>query len=256
VHHIIRHSIVLDYFNHAVVLLQSIRLVFFFTTLRVFFIVTLFEMTNLAVTLASTAAKHIWHALQASIEVDIQNQCSGFGLVSPVYFCDGAACDIPLDQNIASKSSMKTEFSADLSRSTFQGAIMYEVRAISTPLNETDADNTMTETSKNASISIQLLVAWKASRYHDPFIFAALLEHESIFTWNERRLRQLLLEEYYNRFKLLNYGEINTWLMQDGTVLKTTMGVMDKGQYKLQIAISEGVKDEYTTTPVYYELRS
>jgi hypothetical protein len=203
----------------------------------------------------STVTKHIWHILQATIQVEILNQCSNFELTSPVYFCDGAVCDIPLDQRVVSNTSTETKFRIYFSRFTFQGAIMYEVRATSTPLNEISIDNRMTETNGNVSTNMRIIVAWKVSRIGKPRLFTILLEHDNSFHWDEKDLRQLL-QMYFNRLKTMHGREETTWLMQDGTVLKTTMGVMDKGQYKLQIAISEGVKDEYTTTPVYYELRS
>jgi hypothetical protein len=127
--------------------------------------------------------------LWASMEVEIRNQCSGFKLTSPVYFCDDAVCYIPLDQRVASNYSTRIKFRVDLNRFMSRGGIMYEVRATSTSSDETSANNTMT---------------WEISRIHDPCLFTILLEHDSTFTWNEDKLRQLIFEEHTNRFRVMN----------------------------------------------------
>jgi hypothetical protein len=142
--------------------------------------------------------------LWASMEVEIRNQCSGFKLTSPVYFCDDAVCYIPLDQRVASNYSTRIKFRVDLNRFMSRGGIMYEVRATSTSSDETSANNTMTEINGNVSTSMQLLVTWEISRIHDPCLFTILLEHDSTFTWNEDKLRQLIFEEHTNRFRVMN----------------------------------------------------
>jgi ribosomal silencing factor RsfS len=209
-------------------------------------------MAELAVSIASVAAKHIWDALQASIEVNIQNQCSNFELTSPIYFCDNAVCDETPNQRVPSKDSTAAKFRVKFSRFMFQGGILYEVRATSTPSDETDANNPTAETNRNAPAIIRILAAWRVSRYHEPFVFAMLLEHEDTFTWSERRLKEFF-DEHSNKFSTTEGRNATTWLMQDGTVLKTVMDVTGRGHYKLEITIAEGTQDQYTTNPLYYE---
>jgi hypothetical protein len=115
------------------------------------------EAAGPIVALGSAALRSIWNAIQATLEVEIRNRC-GLELASPVYFCDGATCDIPLDQSAAPDTSIRTRFRVDLTQITFQGAILYELRATTTSPNETGTDNTMTETNENTPISMQLLV--------------------------------------------------------------------------------------------------
>jgi hypothetical protein len=193
----------------------------------------------------------VWDGTHA-MQVEIQNQCSGFKLISPVYFCDDTVCDMPLNQRVAPNDSTITKFRIDLDQFIFRGAIMYEVRATSTLPNERGINNTMTVTNENAPMSIQLLVAWKISHIGDPRLLIMLLEHGRVFTRNEDGLKQLL-KEHSDRFKAMHGREINTWSMRDGTVLRTTMGIMDWKQYRLQITISEGAQDKHTTNPMYYE---
>jgi hypothetical protein len=197
------------------------------------------------------SAKHIWDALQASIEVNIQNQCSNFELTLPIYFCDNAVCDETPNQRVPSEDSTAAKFRVKFSRFMLQGAILYEVRATSTPSNETDANNSMAVTNGSIPVKMQFLVAWKISRHNDPFLFIALLEHGSNFTWNEGRLRQLF-EEHSNRLRPMSGRSEATWLMQDGIVLKTEMGTIHRRQYKLKVIVSD-VKDKHTTNAIYYE---
>jgi hypothetical protein len=102
----------------------------------VFFIIALSEMAELAVSIASVAAKHIWDALQASIEVNIQNQCSNFELTSPIYFCDNAVCDETPNQRVPSKDSTAAKFRVKFSRFMFQGGILYEEPLLHHPMKQ------------------------------------------------------------------------------------------------------------------------
>jgi hypothetical protein len=207
---------------------------------------------SILVAAGSAAIKSIWHALQGSIRVEIQNRCSNLELTSPVYFCDNAKCDMPLEKNVDSNNTVKAKFWCNPSQIMFQGGIMYEVKATSTPSNETGANDTTTETNENTSIGVQLLVAWKIGRIGDPCLFTILLEHDSSLTWKEKRLRQLI-EEHSNRFKVMSGKERITWLMLNGTVLKTELSITNRRPYKLITTISKGDKDKYTTNPIPYE---
>jgi hypothetical protein len=68
----------------------------------------------------------------------------------------------------------------------------------------------------------------------------------------KKKSRQLL-EEHSNRLKAMHGRDESTWLMQDGTVLKTTMDIIDRGRYELKVIISEGVQDQHTINALYYE---
>jgi hypothetical protein len=208
------------------------------------------------VAVGSAALRTIWQAIWASLQVEIQNQCSSFELTSPVYFCDGSVCDIPLDQSIAFSNSMQTRFKVDLSRFMFQGAILYRLNATSTSPDETDTSNATTETSGDDPISMQLLVAWKVSRISGPHLFALLIENDRDFTWNEDKLRKFIFEEYSNRFKVTSGRDETTWLTRDGTVLKIETNIMTQKQYKLHVIISKGIKDIHTTNALFYEVKS
>jgi hypothetical protein len=144
---------------------------------------------NSVITVGTTALRFIRHVFRVSMRVEIQNRCSGFELTSPVYFCDGAVYNMPLDQSIASSGSTQTKFRINPTRSMFQGGIMYNLRATSTPPNKADADNTMTETNGTTSTSMQFLLVWKVSRVGDPYLFTILLEHDRSFTWNEKKIK-------------------------------------------------------------------
>jgi hypothetical protein len=210
---------------------------------------------ELVATAGITAFRYIWHSLQASMHVKIQNQCPGFELTSPAYFSDGAVCDIPLDQRVAPEASVETKFRVDLSRFMFQGVIVYQLSPTSTPSDETNANNTMTEANGDTPMRMEILVAWRISRIHDPLFFILLLERSSNFAWSDKKLEHFLLEEHSNRLKTLKGREEATWIMQNNTVFRTEMDVTSKRHYKLIITISESKQDIHTTNPIIYDPR-
>jgi hypothetical protein len=137
----------------------------------------------------------------------------------------------------------------------FQGVIVYQLSPTSTPSDETSANNTAAEANGDVSMRMELLVAWKIRRIHDPLLLILLLERPNNFTWNEDKLRKLILEVHSNRFKVPSGRDTNKWLIQDGKVLKTEMDVISRRNYKLAVTISEGVQDSHTTNPMVYELK-
>jgi hypothetical protein len=45
----------------------------------------------------------------------------------------------------------------------------------------------------------------------------------------------------------------NTWLMEDGTVLKLALDGVGNGAYGIKITISEAQKGNYTSVPIWIE---
>jgi hypothetical protein len=101
---------------------------------------------------------------------------------------------------------------------------------------------------------ILLLVAWKSEGYKKLRAFAHLIEYDKASCWDN-----LSQEEYYQRFtsQLRIYtGPIkDTWLMPDGTVLLTELGLdFTQRDGVLNVTISEGIEDENTKRPEWIHL--
>jgi hypothetical protein len=167
-----------------------------------------------------------------TMKVDIHNQCLNFKLTDQECCSYSAGWNMYSVQEAETDRMMSVEFKYSLE--AFKGAIMCELRR--EYIEQTH---------------IWLLVVWRSVGYKKFRICVCLLECYESFVWNENRLR-----EYYQRYarQLDRYtGPIeDTWLIHDGAVLMTRLELSFlKRDSKLNMTISEGIKDAYTNIPVW-----
>jgi hypothetical protein len=199
------------------------------------------------------AARLLWTAAQSSMKVEILNKCSDIELVGPVHFSDGATCHMPLDQKTTPDGKLDTIFKINLGRITFEGALTCRLRKkgiISGQQPNSDATNI----DENESKCVQLLVGWKLERFQDPRIYVLLVEHVEKFVWNEDTLRKQH-NEFRGRLNVHNGAVTSTWLMEDGSVLELGLHAVGSRVYGIKITISETQKDDYTSVPMWIELK-
>jgi hypothetical protein len=102
-------------------------------------------------------------------------------------------------------------------------------------------DTLTTET--NEATHIYMLVAWKVkdSKFS---AYVALIGHNKELTWREDELKKLY-NENCNRLMECNDTMLDTWLMGNNVVLKTTFCTRNlKGNPKLNVSAFE--EDNYT----------
>jgi hypothetical protein len=175
---------------------------------------------------------------QPSMKVNIHNQCSDFKLTGRNGFKNctdwNKEPDVEVDAG-STTNAILTSYWAE-----FKGAIMYKLQRKSVKSND-----------QLRSTSILLCIAWRSEGYKKLRVFVHLIECDKTFYWNECKLR-----EYYQRYasQLNTYiGPIkDTWLLDGDTVLTTRLELdFTQRDGVLNIAISEGIKGEYTKRPIW-----
>jgi hypothetical protein len=192
-------------------------------------------------------------ALQLPSCVNILNLCPNVKLSSPVYFGNGATCPKLSDQTIDISTKMKIYFEIYVTQDDFEGALLYKLQRYVEYDDQYNIDTSATETNRDGSKCVQMLVAWKMKDYK-LFLHVALVEHAKEFTWNESELKNLY-DKNCDWLKEYNDTISDIWFIDDNMVLKTTSNVRDlKGNFRLSISISEEERDEYAMRPLYVDL--
>jgi hypothetical protein len=158
-----------------------------------------------------------------TMKVNIHNQCSNFKLINREYSSSDA------DWNEHSTREVDID-----SLKASVGAIMYELRR----------DHV-------GSTRIQLLVAWESRDYKKFYVYVRLIECNEALVWNEAKLNEYY-QRYINRLSKYTSPIEDTWLIHDGTVLKTKLELtFVRRDGRLNVTISEGIKDDYTKVPIW-----
>jgi hypothetical protein len=190
--------------------------------------------------------------LQLPACVTIYNQCLNIELVSPVYFGNGAVCPKLSDQQIGIDTEIDASFEIYATQDEFEGALLYKLQRCIKSDDQRNMDTSVIETNKNKAKCVQMFVAWKV-KDSKPFLYVVLIEHDKEFTWNENKLK-----EFYNnnhsRFKKYDRTIIDKWFIDDNKVLEIFFGVRGlKGNFELDISISEEETDDYAMKPLYVD---
>jgi hypothetical protein len=182
-------------------------------------------------------------ALQLPSSVTIHNQCLNTELVSPVYFGNGARCSRLSDQQIVVDTKMRACFEIYVIQDDFEGALLLELKRYFD--SQYSMDTSTTET--NEAIHVYMLVAWKVKDAKFS-AYVALIEHNKELTWREDELKRFY-DEHRGWLMEFNDTVLDTWLMDNNIVLKTTFSASDlRGSPELSISISED-KDDYAMRP-------
>jgi hypothetical protein len=189
--------------------------------------------------------------LQLPACVIIHNQCLNTKLVSPVYFGNGAVCPKLSDQQIDIDAKMNASFEIYATQDDFEGALIYKLQRYIEPDVRCDTDILTTEANKNETKCVHMLVAWKVKDSR-PLICAVLVEYAKEL--NEDKLKRLCYENH-NRFKEYDDTILDTWYMDDDTTLRILLKLRGmKGNFELNISISEEEGDDYAMRPLYVNL--
>jgi hypothetical protein len=167
--------------------------------------------------------------LQSPISLNIHNQCKDIKLTSPVYFIHGGIWHTVPDHTIDVDAIMRNQLEFDSGQDILDGILLYKIQR-----QHTESDKLVQAESKN----IQLLVAWHVEPTKELNVCALLIEHDKEF--DEDKLKRLHQKYWYLLDAWVNPVGIN-WLLNDTTMLETTIKVMNGG-YRWDIFISGGVE--------------
>jgi hypothetical protein len=164
--------------------------------------------------------------------VFIHNQCSGFELISPVYFGHNAIWVRSPDQKVDVNTVAVASLGRGVVKSEFSSALIYKLQRKNTESNSSSNEDNTEDTSTN----IQLLIMWGSNNRLKIFLHALLIKHSNEITWDEDKLKKL----HAMHHGLLKKGKVvrYTWLLNDVTVLKTVLRWKRKWN-RTEIIISE-----------------
>jgi hypothetical protein len=182
----------------------------------------------------------------------VHNQHPDIELVSPVYFCNcGIYNEHPVKRTDAG-AMMNVGFRFDLDNLP-SGILMYEVQKEGKAKSDhqPSIDIVSTQTAKDTSKMMRLLVAWKIEQFEEPRIHIVLLEHDNELVLNEDKLVQLY--KVNDQFSRRYNSSKSTWLVSANTVLEAAYEVVQKEGIELKITISEGAKDNDTKSALWID---
>jgi hypothetical protein len=161
--------------------------------------------------------------LQLPVLLNMHNWCQDIHLTSPVYFMHGGKWHVVPDQEICANTVMQNCLELDAGQDLLEGALIYRIQR----KNAKSARSIQDE-----SKCIWLLVTWHGKHTEGLYVRVLLVEHDNEL--DENRLRRL----YQKRWPLLKAQTKSNWTLNDMTILKTTIRVMNGG-YRWDIFISE-----------------
>jgi hypothetical protein len=182
-----------------------------------------------------------------ALNITIRNLYPDLDLTSPVYCNNGALCYVPPRQQIHTGSTMKASFGMVIMQYNFEGALLYKLQRRHATRTYNQPNSSVAYT-KDTATNIHLLVVLDV-KDHPPKFSACLIEYADYFTWDEDKL-WALYKKYRNRFHTNYKSSIITWLMNDGTVVETKLDATHRFDYKLNIVLSEGIREHNTRRPM------
>jgi hypothetical protein len=187
-----------------------------------------------------------------ALNITIHNQYPDLELTSLVYYCDKTVCHVSPSQQIDASSIMEASFGIVSEHKTVKGALLYKLQR--KYAHGTDNQpNSSTVSTVNTATCIYLLVVCDIGRREYGF-YVCLIECANDFIWNENEL-WALHNEYGKKFRKDHKDNIITWLMNDGTLMKTRFDVTYGSDYKLDVIISEGTWRHDTKEPMKFDLK-
>jgi hypothetical protein len=172
------------------------------------------------------------------LNITIFNQYTGLRLTSPVYYSNGTACHMSPNQQTDNGTIMEASFGACLDRKLFKGALLYKLQRKHTDRTDNQSNSGIAFT-EDTSTNIHLVISWDY-RFNYKF-YVCLIECTNDFTLDEDKLWAWYREHIYELHKKYK-SKVNTWLIYDGTIMKTKLDITYGLSYKLDIVISEGAE--------------
>jgi hypothetical protein len=178
--------------------------------------------------------------LKATMKVNIHNQCSDLKLIGRGYFSTGTYWDKRPNDEVEADDMTNAKLIPSLA--TFEGILTYELE-----IKHVKPDN------RRDPPHIRLFVAWKSEYYKQFRMFMHLIEYDEYVEWNEIKLKEYY-HHYVNQLNAYTDSIKNTWLTCDGTVLMTGLELdFTQRDGVLNITISEGVKNEHSRRPAWFD---
>jgi hypothetical protein len=168
-------------------------------------------------------------ALQSSVaSLNIYNQSQIIKLTSPTHFIHGGKWHVVSDQDIDIDAVMRNCLEFDSGQDILEGALLCRIQRQHTGFNKYAQDE---------SRHIWLLVAWRVECTEGLHVRALLVEHDKESNWDEDKLKRLYQKYWHSLNTWLNPVG-SDWLLDDATVLTTTVKIMNGG-YRCDISIYE-----------------
>jgi hypothetical protein len=181
------------------------------------------------------------------LNVTICNLYPDLVLTSSVYFSECTACHVPPNQQIDTGDTMKASFGIGSKQDDLEGALLYKIQGKHV---DRTGNQPISNTVSDKDTNIYLLVVWNDGwKWSDYEFYVCLIACANDFTWDEDKL-WTLYKKYMDKFHKNYKPNISTWLMNDGTLMKTKFNITYGSDYKLDVIISEGVWGYNTLKPL------
>jgi hypothetical protein len=158
---------------------------------------------------------------------------------------------MPLDPKVEPGSTLNTAFRVEPGRLNFEGALLCRLRKKGIKSDQ-QSDTDTINIDEDWSNYVQLLVGWRLGYFLDPRVYMLLAEHGEKLVWTEAKLEKQH-KEFHGRLRAHNGAIEDTWLMEDGSVLRLALDSVGTRACKISITISEAQLDGYTTVPLWIE---
>jgi hypothetical protein len=181
------------------------------------------------------------------LRMTIHNQYLNLELTSLVCFSDGAIYCVSLSQQTDTSDIVETSFGIDLKQRDLKCVSLYKLQRKHATKTDNQSDNSAAS-SEDTAKDMYLLVAWVTKDYKHEF-YTHLMEFTDDFTWDEDKL-WVLYKEYNDQFRMDDTCSTITWLMHGNAVIKMVFDITYGSDYKLDIIMSEGNKEDDMKEPM------
>jgi hypothetical protein len=188
------------------------------------------------------------------MRVTIRNLYPGLELTSPVYFSTGTTCHLSPSRQVDIGTIIEASFGRGFNQKDVKGAVLYKLqRKCVGRINNQSNGSTAT--------NAHLFVAWEVGEGMHR-LRVCLIECADDFDWDEDKLWAFYdqhghrIDERHRTSRtswMLDDSEEPdriTWLMHDGSVIKTKFDIAYESDYKLDIVISEGTRKYELSKPI------
>jgi hypothetical protein len=185
--------------------------------------------------------------IKKALNITIRNQYPGLELTSPVYSSNGTTCYVSPSRQTDDGNTIEASFGIDSKQKDFKCALLYKLQR--KHATKTDSQpNTSMASIEDTATGMYFLIAWDVEdNNHKSCV--CLIDCDDDFAWDEDKL-WALYRRYNDQFYTSYKSDIITWLMYDGSAVKTRLDATYGSDYKLDIVISEGTREDDVKEPM------
>jgi hypothetical protein len=191
-------------------------------------------------------------SFEKALNITVHNQYPSLELTSPVYFSDGTTYCVYPNQQTYTGNIMETSFGIDFRQKDLKCVSLYKLQRKRATKTDNQPDNSIASM-ENTEANMYLLVAWVAKDYEHTFC-VCLVEFTDDFVWDEDKL-WALYNDYNDQFHIGNESRIITRFLHGGKVMRIRYEATYGSDYKLDIVISEGNREDDTEDPIKIDLK-